>query len=139
MAEARRPLSALTRVDAGEVLLRLVAGRDFLIERPLGERVLPAALQTHDFTPSPTSYGASVYIESLVPSGVEVKVQLGKPNHLVATLAVAALNALGIEVVLTPEDCDDEVLRPAHASLIGVTKANRPTILRLIDQGLPHP
>jgi len=127
----------LERVASGEVLIRLVARNAFIADRAFGERVLPAALQTSDFMRSDQSYGASVYIESRLPDDVNLTSELGKPTHLVAKVSVADLEALGVVVCFSAEDCDKPSLKAAHASLIGVTAQNRAKILRLIDAALP--
>lgn len=136
---ARRDVSELEPVEEGEVLVRLVATRGFDGARPQGQRVKTAALQTNDFTPSETSYGASVYVVSRL-DGNDVRAVLDKSLHLEARVPVSKLTALGIRVVYSPEDCEVDVLKPAHASLLGVTHANRPAVLRLIDEALgPKP
>jgi len=122
-------------VDEGQVILRLVAERDFDRSLPSGQRVRSAALQTSDFTPSDQSYGASVYVVSRL-GGTDLQKRLNKQMHIVAQIDVAALLALGIQVVYSPEDCDVDELKVAHASLIGVTHYNRPAVLRLIDKAI---
>lgn len=135
---ARRDVAELESVDEGEVIVRLVAARDFDVSAPPGQRVKPAALQTSDFTPSDKSYGASVYVVSRL-GGVDVRERLNKSTHVEARVRVAELVELGIRVVYSPEDCDVDELKPAHASLIGVTRDNRVKVLRLIDKALPLP
>lgn len=78
---ARREVSELEPVEDGEVIVRLVAARDFDEALPLGQRVKPSALQTSDFTPNDQSYGASAYVVSRL-GGADVRERLDKPSHL---------------------------------------------------------
>lgn len=133
---SRRAVSELELVDQGEVVVRLVADRDFDVSAPPGQRMKPAALQTNDFTPSDTSYGASVYVASRL-GNVDLRERLNKRTHVEARVQVAALAEIGLRVVYSPEDCDIDELKAAHASLIGVTRNNRVRVLRLLDMALP--
>jgi hypothetical protein len=54
----------------------------------------------------------------------------------VAELPVVAVKALKVEVRYSPQDCEFEAVRDAHASLIGVTRLIRLELIRLIEQHL---
>lgn len=128
----RRAVEDLERVDHGEVIIRLVGPRDFDATRVMGERVLKSAPQARDITPNENSYGASVFVVSRLGE-LDLRSVLNKPTHLEARVSVMELEGLGIEVRLSPEDCEVDLLRAAHASLIGVTPKNRSTLMKLVD------
>ena len=55
----------------------------------------------------------------------------------VAEVPALRFIALGVQVRYSPNDCHRfPSVSHAHASLIGITRANRPKILRLIEEHL---
>ena len=105
---------------------------------PAGARLQNAALQTDEFTPHEGSYGASVYVKSRLLDGIaDLHRACDKWRGCrVAEVPVAAVLAVGARVVLSPQDCQFESIKHAHASLLDVTKARRNKLIRVIEAHL---
>jgi hypothetical protein len=101
----------------------------------IGARVQNAALPTNDFTPNDRSYGASVYVKSLLLRGLDDLYAADAKWRTwgVSEVPIVEVVKLGVEVLLSPQDCAHETIRHAHASLVGVNKTRRNQLVRLIE------
>ncbi len=85
---------------------------------------------THDeFKPSPKSYGASVFVLSLLTNGVETLFEarpdwLGRLAPRIRVERILTING-EIRVKLTPMDCQLEAIREAHASIANLNRERR--------------
>jgi hypothetical protein len=89
-----------------------------------GQRILPSMIPSFDFKPSDDSYGLSVYVESLLADGTDT---LGNVDPKWLTYGIVRIRAgdlrqFNVRVCYSPHDCDheDENLKAAHASIIGI-------------------
>lgn len=138
LGETRPHWTALTLVGAEHVLFRFVRPDHINSKAVEGARVQISALQTNEFTPNDHSYGASVYIKELLPGGLE-DLHAACPKWktwLFSEVPVGDVNALGVDVRMSPNDCQFESIKHAHASLLNVTKSIRPSLIRLIEKHL---
>ena len=138
---SRRRLEDLPRVESGEVLFRLVGSHAYDFDGSAGVRVQNSALTKSEMTPTSTSYGPSVFVESLLPDGM-ASLEEACPawrQKGYAAIPIEDLRAIGIDVRLSKEDCEFDSVRAAHGSLIGVTRTNRPSVVHLISQYLVRP
>lgn len=131
-------VDSLVVVGTEELIFRFVHPTSYDAASPLGERVQLSALATKDFTPSPVSSGASAYVKSRLAGGLQdLFVANSKWRaHRVAEVPAASLVAIGLQVRYSPGECPFPSVSHAHASLIGITRENRPRVLRLIEQHL---
>ena len=136
----RPDVDELKRVESGAILLRLVRSDAYDAAQPPGTRVQPRALQQKDFKPSPTSYGASVFVAAQLRDGVETLAEEDDRwnGAIYACVPVDELRKMGFDARYSPQDCPNPRLAPAHASLIGVNKDNRVDVLRLLDDYLEN-
>ena len=138
MTGMRPAWNELEVVPDGDLVFRFVQPGHFNASAPSGARVQPAALQSNEFTPNDRSYGASAYIKSRLSRGLD-DLHKAYPKWVawrVSEVPVSAVTAIGIEVRLSPQDCELETIRHAHASLIGVTKERRLKLIPLIEAHL---
>ena len=135
----------MTRPAAAELLL--VPSEDTIIRMIHPEAaidadgsVLQGALPSKEYrnTPNETSYGPSVYVASRLEAEVSTLEQ-ATPNwryYAVARCPVAAVRALGVRVCFSPDDCDIEAIKQAHATLLDVTVATRDQLIELFQKHL---
>lgn len=134
----RPGVGELALVPDGNLVFRFVQPGQFNASAPPGARVLTSALQTDEFTPNERSYGPSAFVKSLLANGLD-DLHKACPKWMawrVAEVPIDAILKLGVEVRLSPQDCEFESIRHAHASLIGVTKAKRSNLIRLLEAHL---
>lgn len=138
MLVVRPPWGELEVVASGELIFRFVQPNQYSESAVAGARVQPSALQTNEFTPNEKSYGASVYVKARLLRGLEDLYEAMPKwrGWRVAEIPVSSINELGVEVRLSPQDCQIETIRHAHASLIGVTKAVRNKLIKVIEANL---
>ena len=129
----------LAEVDDGHLLLRLVRAADVDTSQPRGQRVQLSACRTNDYEPNEKSYGASVYVNERLMSGMDDLYNANPPwrSYLDVRLPVRDVRQLGLHVKYSPMDCPFPLLAHAHASLIGMTRPIRATFIALIDAHLP--
>ena len=134
----RPPWNELAEVRSGELVIRLIRPDAYVATARPGSRVQPAALPTNERTPSATSYGASAFVKSLLRGGT-ADLLAANPKwvaFLQAEVLVEHIRALGIDVRLSPQDCEFDRVRDAHASLINVDRPRRNQLIRLLEQNL---
>jgi hypothetical protein len=134
-----RPLvSALAPVRNDGLVFRFVQPGHINEAAVLGARLQTAVLQTNEFTPNEKSYCASVYVKSLLSRGLEDLYDADAKwrTWRVSEVPIEEVVSLGVQVVLSPQDCELVNIRHAHASLIGVDKHKRNKLVRLIEQYL---
>ncbi|MBN2195018.1 MAG: hypothetical protein JW751_19530 [Polyangiaceae bacterium] len=138
MTVPRTPVEALDVVPTGDLVFRLVRPEHIDLTKPRGAQLQTSALPSDQYTPNDHSYGASVYVKSRLPQGVEQLYQACPKwrTWRTAEVPVAKVVELGVGVVLSPQDCEIEEIRHAHASLIGVDRPRRNRLLRLIEAHL---
>ena len=125
-------------LSPNEIVIRIVHAVSFDADAPIGFRLSKAAMQTKEFLPTPENKGASVFLKSALRAGTK-SLDEACPKWVkygYSELRVGDLNALGITVESSPEDCEIAELRHAHYSLVGITESLRKRILQLIDRGL---
>ncbi len=134
----RPPAAELEHVGAEELVLRLVHPTSY---NASAARIELSALPTKDFTPSSTSYGASAYVKSRLDGGISALYAAVDRwrTYTLTQVAASEIVALGIEVRYSPDDCQFQALKHAHASLIGITHGNRPSLLRLLERNIIAP
>lgn len=128
----------LTEVLSGELVIRVIRPTEYKHDAPKGARVQPGAMPTNEFTPNDTSYGASAFVKSRLKNG-EADLVAANPrwgSYLRAEVLAEQLRELGIDVRLSPQDCEFELVRDAHASLLGVNRERRNKLIRLLEAHL---
>lgn len=135
MSGDRPDVSELEVVADGDLVFRFVQPTQIDLSAPIGARLQTSALQSNEFTPNEHSYGPSVYVRSRLPNGVtDLHEACSKwRGWHVAEIPVQKVLAFGVTVRLSPQDCEYPTIRHAHATLIGVTKAIRNHLIRLIE------
>ncbi len=138
MGEERPPAEQLPLVGDGEHVLRLVHPAHYV-----DGRLENACLPSRDWKgkPDPRDYGPSVYVASIRNvAGLEAANPAWQKFGVVR-VEVAELQQLGLTVRFTQMDCDArfEDLRPAHATLFGVTAENRDDVVALLARHLERP
>jgi hypothetical protein len=135
MTDARPPVDALEPVPSDALVFRFVQPAHIDPSAPVGAQLQMAALQTNEFTPNEHSYGASVYVKSRLPRGLTDLLEACPKwqSWRTSEVPVKKVLDLGVKVVLSPQDCEFEAIRVAHASLIGVDKLRRNKLVRLIE------
>jgi hypothetical protein len=138
MTEPRPDVATLTVVTEDALIFRFVQPGHIDATARVGSQLQTSALQTNEFTPNDHSYGPSVYVGSKLKRGVDDLFAACEKwkGWRYARVPVDQVNAIGVTVVLSPQDCELESIRHAHASLIGVTKPHRSKLLRLIEKHL---
>lgn len=139
---ARPPWQELPEVVSGELVIRLIRPNEYKADAPAGARVQPAAIPTDEFKPNDRSYGASAFVKSRLRNGLKDIVDANpKWNaYVLAEVMVEKIRELGIEVRLSPQDCEYEQIRDAHASLINLNRDRRNKLVRLLEAHLvPNP
>jgi hypothetical protein len=128
----------LEAVADGDLIFRFVHPRDYKQMLPSGARVQPSALSTDEFKPNAKSYGASVYARSKLPRGIDDLYEACSKwtQWHYAQVPVSEVVALGVEVRLSPQDCEFDLVRHAHASLLNVTRPIRIQLIRIIEAHL---
>src|SRR5215213_2081059 len=119
----RPNVSSLPLVPAGALIVRFLHPAHYAPASPPGLRILPASFPSGDFSPTPTSYGASAYDLGELPGGL-AELEAAHPRWAtfgVLRARVEELAHFGIEVRRSPEDCPFPSVRQAHVSLIGIT------------------
>ena len=138
MSGGRPDVTQLEVAPADALVFRFVQPGHINVEAPVGARLQTAALPSNEYTPNEKSYGASVYVKSLLSRGlVDLHDACAKwQAWRVAEVPVAEVLAIGARVVLSPQDCPFESIRHAHASLLDVTKERRNKLIRVIEKHL---
>ena len=138
MSGNRPDVSELVIVEDGELVFRFVQPGHINTAAPIGARLQTSALQSNEFTPNEHSYGPSVYVRSRLTNGVaDLHEACSKWRAWqLAEIPVGTVLALGVTVRLSPQDCEFPTIRHAHATLIGVTKAIRDQLIRVIEANL---
>lgn len=135
----RTPLADLVAVPDDKLVLRLIRADWYKPEEPPEHRIMTAALPTGQWKSTPESYGPSLFVQDDVEGGVE-GVFTAKPEwqHMGAARArVGELRKLGVDVRYSPDDCEINALKPAHATLLNcVNKSMREDILALFGQDI---
>src|SRR5512133_1552713 len=127
MTEVRPPVDALEPVSSDALVFRFVQTAHIDLSAPPGARLQTSALQSNEYTPNERSYGASVYVKSLLAGGL-ADLHDACPKWRcwqTSEVPVDEVLALGVRVVLSPQDCAFPTTRHAHASLIGVGTLHR--------------
>jgi len=138
MTTSRPPVEDLTAVSPDNLVFRLVQPAHLDLQQAVGAQLQTAALPTNQCTPNERSYGASIYVESLLSGGLE-ELHRACPKWQTwraARIPVEKVVDLGVKVVLSPQDCPFESIRHAHASLLGVDKQRRNKLIKLIEAHL---
>ena len=138
MPDPRPDVSELTVAASDALVFRFVRPEHIDLAAPVGARLQLSSLQTNEFTPNARSYGASVYVKSLLVGGLaDLHAACEKwRSWRVAEVPVRAVLDVGVSVLLSPQDCEFETIRHAHASLIGVNKERRNKLIRIIEAHL---
>jgi hypothetical protein len=149
VTQKRPAFALLAPIEEGEVVVRIVRASGFYADRQVGLRLDTSQLPEKEFKANDESYGLSVFVRSALSSGNDddqaiealegARPQWKEKGSGYSFVAVAELRELGLDVRLSPQDCQIEGLVNAHASVSGVTKANRPKLLNLIDNCLSRP
>ena len=125
-------------VGDDEVVIRFVHKNHFSSLAPDGSRVGLANLPSQEFTPPGKSY-PSVYRESR--RSIE-DLESDNPkwrDQAVVKVRVGDLRELGLDICSSPDDCNLPHARDAHASIHGVTKENRQTVIDLFGRRVFRP
>jgi hypothetical protein len=126
-AEPQPPAAEPRAVPPNAIVVRLL---------PCGTGVLKGDdLQASAFTPTGSrrtgDSGPSLYVLDDLDRGTDdidaARTEWASYGH--ATCTVAEMQALGLRVVYTPDECDLPALRHAHASIANLTKAMRVKLL----------
>jgi hypothetical protein len=138
MNVGRPEVDELEVVASDHLVFRFVQPGHINLNAPAGSRLQLSALQTNECTPNERSYGASVYVKSRLAYGLaDIHAAFAKSRSWrAAEVPVWKIQALGVSVVLSPQDCSIEAIRHAHASLIGVDKPRRNKLIRIIEEHL---
>ena len=138
MPGSRPDVLQLEVASADSLVFRFVQPGHINSRAPAGSRLQTAALPSNEYTPDDKSYGASVYVKSLLARGLEDLHDACEKWRMwrVAEVPVAEVLAVGARVVLSPQDCRFESIRHAHASLLDVTKERRNKLIRIIERYL---
>ena len=121
--------------DNQHLILRVIRPNDFVPSQPVGQRILPSALPSSEYEPKSKSYGASVFVKEFLSGGLtDLHNAYDKwRSYRVAEVPVVKITDAGVAVRLSPQDCQFPSVRHAHASLIGVTRANRGQLIKLLE------
>ena len=125
-------------LDLDEVFLRLFRPGTFFANRVVGNRFDTSAMPSNEYDPKPDSKGASVWLRVRLLGGL-ADIERAYPNRTkygVAAITARELKTLDIKPTHTPEECEVDVLKPAHYSLEGVTKDKRNKLLRILDNNV---
>jgi hypothetical protein len=129
MLGARPTPEQLEEAAPHEFVLRLVHPTSYT------GRLETSCLPSRDWKgkPTATDYGPSAFLEARLPGGVA---ELEAANHDwkrfgVVRLQIRELNERGVVVRMTPMDCQFPTIAHAHATLFGVTSANRDDVVEL--------
>jgi hypothetical protein len=129
----------LPSVEDGHLLVRFLRPNTYDLEKPKGMRVLPATCPTNEFTPNDKSYGPSVFVEEKLANGMSDLLDACPRwrSWIFVRIPVVEVRALIEDVKYSPMDCTEfPTVAHAHATLIGVSRANRPSFLALLESRL---
>ncbi len=130
MSGARPDVSELEVAASDDLVFRFVRPDHINPSAPPGAQLQIAALPSNQFTPNERSYGASVFVKSKLVRGLR-DLHDACPTWReckVAEIPVARIVALGVGVVLSPQDCEFES-NPARACISHRGDAGGPTRL----------
>ncbi len=135
MGDERPPAEQLPVAADDERVLRFVHPAHYTDGR-LETASLPS--RTWKGKPDAHDYGPSVYIASIRDQSHLEAANPAWERFGVVRLRVGELGSLGVSVRMTPMDCDPrfESIRPAHATLFGVTTQNRDDVIALFARRL---
>ena len=137
----RPDVSMLEPVEDGDIVFRVIRADAYQAQSPPGSRIQISALQTKECEPAPTNYGASVFAATRLADDIAT-LFAAMPKwrtYPTAKVPVLEVRKLGVDVRFSPDDCDMPELRSAHASIIGITRQNRPSVIRLLERYLLAP
>lgn len=140
-SQDRPPVEELELVKEGELIFRFISPKDYDIRNPLGTRVQAATLPSDQLRLTPASYGPSVYVGSRLSRGIQ-DLYAANPNWRVyyfARMPIKEVSELGIEVRLSPYDCDYPTVKHAHASLTKMDRPKRNKLVSVLERLLEPP
>jgi hypothetical protein len=116
----------LVPVDPNAFVLRFIAPMHYQFDAPQGCRIQSANLPTKDWKdmPKPDNYGPSLFVEASLPEPLDACLQAEMQplaKHGIVRVTVASLQAIGLAVRFTPQDCQWPRLAGAHATLFGIS------------------
>lgn len=139
----RRALEDLPIVGPDQVVYRLILGAHFKASAHIGLRIQTGNMPKKQWAASESSYGPSVFVAAELGRDEERRLAaLAAANpkwgrYGIGATTVRALEALGLQVRASPEDCDLPGVQAAHASILGVSSDElRAGVLRAFDLGL---
>ena len=118
--------------------IRLIHPDSFDATQEVGMRIKDSAIPSSEMK---RGVGPSIFLETKLPHGLSDLKVVGtkRENFGAARISTEELAGLTLEAIHTPEECEDEALKPAHYSIKGMTRAIRASLVELLDKNLIEP